>query len=174
MSRIHEALKKIERDRALRKGNRDETADVADLYTAQPATLPAESAPAQNTQETPSFVAASPATTDTLARCTQGDWKPQPTMLFLNGQQAVFGNEEFRTLRSRLHQLQEHRPLRKLLVTSPLPEEGKTFVAANLAQAIACQDGKCCLLTAISAPAASMSAWVLSEPPAFRTTFCMR
>jgi protein-tyrosine kinase len=64
----------------------------------------------------------------------------------LNGQQAVLGNEEFRTLRSRLHQLQEHRPLRKLLVTSPLPEEGKTFVAANLAQAIACQEGRQVLL----------------------------
>jgi len=80
------------------------------------------------------------------ARCTPGDWKPAPTMLFLGEHQQTQGNEEFRTLRSRLYQMREQRQLRKLLITSPLPNEGKTFVAANLAQAIACQEGQRALL----------------------------
>ena len=67
-------------------------------------------------------------------------------MLFFNDLQGSAGNEEFRTLRSRLFQMREQRPLRKVLVTSPLPDEGKSFVAANLAQVIACQKERRVLL----------------------------
>lgn len=66
-------------------------------------------------------------------------------MLFYNSEQAP-GTEEFRTLRSRLYQLREKRPLKKVLVTSSLPKEGKSFVAANLAQALARQQGRRVLL----------------------------
>jgi receptor protein-tyrosine kinase len=44
-------------------------------------------------------------------------------------------SEEFRTLRTRLEQLQSVRALRTVLVTSPSPGEGKSFTAANLALA---------------------------------------
>jgi capsular exopolysaccharide synthesis family protein len=54
--------------------------------------------------------------------------------------------EEFRTLRSRLYQLREKMPLKKLLVSSALPREGKSFVAANLAQVLAKQHGRRVLL----------------------------
>jgi protein-tyrosine kinase len=47
--------------------------------------------------------------------------------------------EQFRTLRSRLYQVRDKQPLRSLLVTSSLPGEGKTFVANNLAHALARQ-----------------------------------
>jgi protein-tyrosine kinase len=50
--------------------------------------------------------------------------------------------EEFRTLRSRLYQAREKQPLSKLLVTSALPKEGKSFTSANLAQVIVRQHGK--------------------------------
>jgi protein-tyrosine kinase len=45
--------------------------------------------------------------------------------------------EQFRSLRSRCFSLNGTKPLRTLLVTSTLPEEGKTTVAANLAVSIA-------------------------------------
>ena len=47
--------------------------------------------------------------------------------------------EQFRTLRSRLYQVRDKQPLRSILVTSSLPGEGKTFVANNLAHALARQ-----------------------------------
>lgn len=41
--------------------------------------------------------------------------------------------EKFRFLGVRLRQLQQSRPLKKILVTSTIPEEGKSLVSANLA-----------------------------------------
>jgi len=46
------------------------------------------------------------------------------------------GAEPFRTLRSRLFQIASTRTLKRVLITSSVPAEGKTFVAANLAQSI--------------------------------------
>lgn len=45
--------------------------------------------------------------------------------------------EKFRFLGVRLRQLQQTRSLKKLLITSTLPEEGKSLVAANLAATLA-------------------------------------
>jgi capsular exopolysaccharide synthesis family protein len=56
--------------------------------------------------------------------------------VFFNPNLSVHGAEQFRTLRSRLYQLRGSQSLRTLLVTSSVPGEGKTFVTANLAQAI--------------------------------------
>jgi Mrp family chromosome partitioning ATPase len=44
--------------------------------------------------------------------------------------------EQFRLLRTRLEDLRQTRPLKTILVTSSLPEEGKTFVALNLAATV--------------------------------------
>ncbi len=46
------------------------------------------------------------------------------------------GAEQFRTLRSRVYDLRETAPLKKILITSAIAGEGKTFVASNFAQAI--------------------------------------
>lgn len=82
-----------------------------------------------------------------MARCSQGQWSPDAkSMLFFRNEDHVAGTEEFRTLRSRLYQLREERPLKKVLVTSSLPREGKSFVAANLAQALVQQRGQRVLL----------------------------
>jgi capsular exopolysaccharide synthesis family protein len=67
-------------------------------------------------------------------------------MLFLNGNDSARGTEEYRTLRSRLYHLREKMPLKKLLVTSALPKEGKSFTAANLAQVMVRQHGRRALL----------------------------
>jgi capsular exopolysaccharide synthesis family protein len=45
--------------------------------------------------------------------------------------------EKFRFLGVRLRQLQQSRPLKKVLITSTIPEEGKSMVAANLACTLA-------------------------------------
>jgi receptor protein-tyrosine kinase len=55
--------------------------------------------------------------------------------------------EEFRTLRTRLNQLQAAQSLRTLVVTSASPAEGKSFTAANLAITQAQLAGKRVLLT---------------------------
>jgi capsular exopolysaccharide synthesis family protein len=45
--------------------------------------------------------------------------------------------EKFRFLAVRLRHLQQRRPLKQLLITSTMPEEGKSMVAANLACTLA-------------------------------------
>jgi len=54
--------------------------------------------------------------------------------------------EQFRTLRSRLAQICANEAIRTVLISSSLPGEGKTFVAANLAMVIVRQKGRRVLL----------------------------
>jgi capsular exopolysaccharide synthesis family protein len=53
------------------------------------------------------------------------------------GKEASLGAEKFRFLAVRLRQLRQSRPLKKVLITSSIPQEGKSMVAANLACALA-------------------------------------
>jgi capsular exopolysaccharide synthesis family protein len=48
-----------------------------------------------------------------------------------------FGAEKFRFLGVRLRQLQHSRPFKRVLITSTIPEEGKSTVSANLATILA-------------------------------------
>lgn len=157
MSRIHEALKRAEQERAASQGGRAESAPVMDLPATEPLPAMPETAHAVRTPATPgnapvngpgapSF--ASSFTFDTLlARCAQCEWKPDTTtMLFFNQEENGLGTEQFRTLRSRLYQMREKASLKRILVTSALPQEGKSFVAANLAQVLVRQHGRRVLL----------------------------
>src|SRR5712671_1930184 len=154
MSRIHEALKKAEEERAASHGG-----------PAQPSYTAPASEPLMMADESPVAVAAgrpeagvpltsampsfsSPFSLDAmLTRCPQLQWKPdEKTMLFFNGDDNIRGSEEFRTLRSRLYQIREKMTLKKILVTSALPKEGKSFTAANLAQVMVRQHGRRVLL----------------------------
>jgi capsular exopolysaccharide synthesis family protein len=45
--------------------------------------------------------------------------------------------EQFRGLRSQIYQFRDQAPLKTILVSSGMPAEGKTFVAANLAMSLA-------------------------------------
>ena len=138
MSRIHEALKKAEQERAAAQG----------LY-GEPARPTNAAVELSSTGMDPTGLAAAPATAqqftidNLLARCPMGNWNPDPeTMLFFSNQDNAPGMEEFRTLRSRLYQIREKMPLKKLLVSSSLPREGKSFVTANLAQVLVKQHGR--------------------------------
>lgn len=160
MSRIHEALKRAEQERAASQGSHAESAPMMDLPAAEPRpampetahssgapSTAAGAAPAPSSRQAmPSFT--NPFTFDTLlARCTQSDWKPEAkTMLFFNQEENALGTEQFRTLRSRLYQMRDKTSLKKILVTSALPQEGKSFVSANLAQVLVRQHGRRVLL----------------------------
>jgi capsular exopolysaccharide synthesis family protein len=107
---------------------------------AQPVAMPTLQSPAAPTV----MPGAQGLTYETLlARCPQKNWTPdQQTMLFFQDDENRLGAEEFRTLRSRLYQIREKMALKRLLVTSALPREGKSFVAANLAQVLVRQHGR--------------------------------
>src|SRR5215469_12894721 len=149
MSRIHEALKKAEQDRAATQGGGIEPAlrsaavlEAAALSEAAVATMP----PPISTGSTPAFSGAY-SLDELLARCPPQEWKPDlSTMLFMNGNDGTHGTEQYRTLRSRLYQLREKTNLKSILVTSALPQEGKSFTASNLAQVLVRQHGRRVLL----------------------------
>ncbi len=129
MSRIHDALKQAEQARGATEA-------------AAPVTLPVPATPQAEPR-----VAAAASQEALLERCRRAQWTPDPkTMLFFDGDDSRPGTEEFRTLRSRLYAVREVRPLRTILVTSALPKEGKSFTAANLAQAMVRQHGRRVLL----------------------------
>jgi protein-tyrosine kinase len=134
VSRIHEALKRAEEDRAAAQAVHLESVVPFAVSATAPSVSPLPPPGSEFSYAT------------LLPRCAPSSWSPDTkTMLFYNSEQAP-GTEEFRTLRSRLYQLREKRPLKKVLVTSSLPKEGKSFVAANLAQALARQQGRRVLL----------------------------
>src|SRR5438552_8772758 len=146
MSRIHEALKRAEEQRAASQGGQVPPSQTAEV-TLSNASVEAQAVGIGSTGVTlPSFAA--PFTLDTLlARCLQNNWTPDTeTMLFFKAEEQGYGTEEFRTLRSRLYQTRERQVLKKVLVTSALPKEGKSFVAANLAQVMVRQHGRRALL----------------------------
>jgi capsular exopolysaccharide synthesis family protein len=53
------------------------------------------------------------------------------------GEEQSLGAEKFRFLAVRLRQLRQSRPLKRVLITSTIPQEGKSTVAANLACTLA-------------------------------------
>jgi capsular exopolysaccharide synthesis family protein len=61
---------------------------------------------------------------------------PDSKLICLTNPESL-GAEKFRFLGVRLRQLQQSRPLKKLLITSTIPEEGKSTVSANLATILA-------------------------------------
>jgi protein-tyrosine kinase len=141
MSRIHEALKKAEQERGLMRPESQVEAPGAVLSTTATDVLSAAGALAQG-NPSPRITAEA-----ALARIRQTHWNPDPTtMLFFGNEEHGSGMEEFRTLRSRLYQVREKQSLSKLLISSALPKEGKSFTAANLAQVIVRQHGRRALL----------------------------
>jgi protein-tyrosine kinase len=136
MSRIHDALKRAEQDRATSLGGHVEPAvqqpEPQPMGMPEPVLAPTAVMPATGF----SYEAL-------VARCAKANWQPDSrTMLFFDDDENRKGAEEFRTLRSRLYQIREKMPLKRLMVTSALPKEGKSFVAANLAQVIVRQHGR--------------------------------
>ncbi|MGA3165861.1 MAG: CpsD/CapB family tyrosine-protein kinase [Terriglobia bacterium] len=142
MSRIHDALKKAEEEKALldSQGNLTETkppgAPVLDRWGG--ARLGVNQSPAMDTSGR--VGKGDPVLESVLERCQHRDWNTDPTLTRnVDARRHTLVSEEFRSLRSRLYLMRKVQTLQKLLITSPLPQEGKTFVAANLARVIAKQ-----------------------------------
>ncbi len=154
MSRIHEALKKAEQERA--------NAPIPDAPAAISPEIPAvplsperpSRATATATMETPERAMAITAPTaeflrfdDLQTHCAHPTWRPDPNVnVFVNENLSPHAAEQFRTLRSRLYQLRNVQSLRTILTTSSVPGEGKTFVTTNLAQAIVRQPDRRALI----------------------------
>jgi len=140
MSRIHEALKRAEQERATGRAG-----------ATQPAT-PVDSLAFPDAAAEPGVTAATafggPLSAEkSLSNCAQMEWKPdRAAMLFMNGDDNAKGTEEYRTLRSRLYHVREKMKLKSVLVTSALPKEGKSFTSCNLAQVMVRQHGRRVLL----------------------------
>ena len=142
MSRIHEALKKAEQERAAIATTETE---VSLLQTEPAAAVPTrnDEIPSQSEDILSRTVLQTTGSgqflrfDDLRARCSRPAWHLDPNVnVFVNPDLSAGGSEQFRTLRSRLYQMRSNQPLRTLLVTSSIPTEGKTFVTNNLAQAI--------------------------------------
>jgi len=156
MSRIHEALKKAEQERAATQ--LAEPLTVVTAAAATPVPMPAASfaepvaragrieaptLPLNITEPADGFLRFD----DLRQRCAHPNWHPDPNVnVFLSSGLSPRGAEQFRTLRSRLYQLRNTTPMRVILVTSSIPGEGKTFIANNLAQAIVRQPDRRALL----------------------------
>jgi protein-tyrosine kinase len=174
MSRIHEALKKAEQEKALRlllhrlQGDEaqkvsqqaeresngqvpqvDSLIDLAGSGADAQVPVSASSRVVEAAVKDTRTSQADPALRfeDLAKRCTRREWNSESDFRFsLQGDNGRVAAEGFRTLRSRLYQIADTRSLRRILVTSSFPGEGKTFVVSNLAKSIVGQPERRVLL----------------------------
>jgi len=147
MSRIYEALQKAESERKLERrepelGSPDEPASAAmttavadpdDAVFAMPRFADAPIVTEPYTE--PSTRRMGGDSLD-LSRIVARPWAlslPQLPALLERGP-AV---EQFRSLRSRIYELRDISPLKTILVSSGVPQEGKSFISTNLALSLA-------------------------------------
>jgi len=165
MSRIHDALRKAERERSSGIAS-EEPGLLSETAVTETTRPPAPPIPAVDLEA----LRAAPKKTDArdsarieekqLSQIAQVPWNPdKKTMLFFDEQNHALGTEQFRSLRSHLYLIRKELPLKKVLVTSPLPKEGKTFVAGNLAQAFVRQQDRRVLVIDADLRRSDMHAW---------------
>ncbi len=149
MSRIHEALKRAEQERGAKPEEKATVAIALDLPVIVP---PTTTEPVPGTADDEAISASPEEMTQlswdaVVARCPQRSWTPVESMLFFDDAKLNrSGLEEFRRLRSRLYQLRDKTHVKTLLIGSALPGEGKSFLAANLAQVLVRLRGRRVLL----------------------------
>lgn len=154
MSRIHEALKKAEKERMAQPSPVAEAMAATQVIEVAPTAPPRlQEAPRMPEPMRAPTVAAMPiqrnggSAEDLSSRWASVAWKPDPKQcLFVSQEPDPSATEQFRSLRSRLYQIREIQKLQTILITSAVPAEGKTFVAANLAHAFMRQQDRRVLL----------------------------
>ena len=145
MSRIYEALQKAEAERKPERREREP------LMPGQPDDVAAVAAPSLATAVAEYDVPSTPEAVEVfstslpmavggsaldLSKIVRRPWTPSLTQLpaLLERGPAV---EQFRSLRSRIYELRDISPLKSILVSSGLPQEGKSFISTNLAISLA-------------------------------------
>jgi capsular exopolysaccharide synthesis family protein len=116
MSRIYEALEKAENERQT---------DSRSAQAGPIVTVPVATAASDNLTDNAFF-----------EHIGRKSWTPSQLHLptLADSGAAI---EQFRSLRSSLYQIRDQVPLKTIVVSSGMPSEGKTFVAANLAISLA-------------------------------------
>jgi|SRR5271157_20035 len=148
MSRIHEALKKAVQERSGRDGN-NSAQDLIDIVGNGSVLAPGPvlQTPEANVVAAPKGVAPLTEFDRLVSKCRKIEWKTEVRFsVFADEALNRAGAEKFRTLRSRLYQIAAAQSLKRLLVTSSVPAEGKTFVALNLALSVMRQTDRKVLL----------------------------
>ncbi|HEU4634822.1 MAG TPA: CpsD/CapB family tyrosine-protein kinase [Edaphobacter sp.] len=138
MSRIYEALQKAESEKNVERQAGEPRRPVEDQVNAPvTATLPYEAPPAftgvaVDEPVIPHEVGGGL----NLGAVARLPWNPAIDRLpaLLERGPAV---EQFRSLRSRVYEARDIRPIKSIMVSSGLPQEGKSFVSANLAVSLA-------------------------------------
>jgi capsular exopolysaccharide synthesis family protein len=144
MSRIFEALQRSESERSgaplAPPALATELLQVVEreANARSPKDFPADEIPPHDLTEVPQDFAENEFTQNDLSQFQSLPVSlPQDSKLVCLTAPESFGAEKFRFLGVRLRQLQHSRPLKKLLITSTIPEEGKSTVSANLATILA-------------------------------------
>lgn len=146
MSKIYEALLRAELDRAMESDESNRVEDTADASFAMAAgqkwkpAIRVEDADTAPVETEEPFFQKDAAFQERGAKRdftpTNVYWQPDEKSLpALETRGAVV--EQIRVLRSRLHELRLEQPLKTIMITSGLPQEGKSFIASNLAVAFA-------------------------------------
>jgi protein-tyrosine kinase len=148
MSRIYEALQKAESDRKSAQGNEprvpEETGTMAratqtaviDYEIPVGRRFEPELAPESSTETAGGSSYSHDLPGLDLTKVPRHVWSPNYARLpaLLERGSTV---EQFRSLRSRIQELRDISPLKSILISSGLPQEGKSFVAINLAISLA-------------------------------------
>ena len=136
MSKIYEALLRAELDR-LSVGLEDQQPDdiagktsATDIKIARPEERDAVPA-AHDLEAELTYSIFSP-----RGAVSRKNWNPDTSHLPALDRRGTLV-EQFRSLRSRLYELRSHQPLKSILISSAMPQEGKSFIAANLAMCLA-------------------------------------
>lgn len=150
MSRIYEALQKAESERRSEPGPVSHPETDRELlpetgpdsspnqsrYEPRRSALAASPASVAVAEPPPAPPVAAPADTLDLSKVARRPWSPSfdrlPALL-QRGPEV----EQFRSLRSRIFELRDLSPLKSILISSGLPQEGKSFISVNLALSLA-------------------------------------
>lgn len=142
MSRLHEALQKARTQHA---GETRELPDTEDIIVTGTSWTPPEPSHNRLAEAAALDILQNPVddAQSILTQCVKSDWsQPSKRLVFLSEDSSGSGQEQFRTLRSRLNQIRGNNTLGVIVVSSAIPDEGKSFVSCNLAHAFALQSGR--------------------------------
>lgn len=146
MSRIYEALQKAESERTVERAPEPSEREPfippppvnGDMHTPAAVDEPEYRIPVSLTS-TETMEPFAPGARDGmpgLSDIVRRPWSPSLVQLpaLLQRGPSV---EQFRSLRSRIYELRDIKPLKSILVSSGMPQEGKSFISINLALSLA-------------------------------------